>query len=206
VARAALLALVLLAAPAVARAQQPVRGTAGSWQVEVWLATDNASFSFSFTRGSEELVLGESMGWETADSRFEASDPTMVTLGFFPWLARERAAYLASPVSFRDRALLRIAQIRANVERSVREGRLTVCDNPHDPARFICVPGPNGSHGMFDQCVHRPMTPAERDATLAAMRTELGRRAALVRANYRDWYSAVHRLAAGGACGPAVTP
>ena len=194
--RAIAVAFALLAAASPAQAQEPRRGMAGDWSVEVWLGTTDSTFTFRFTRGPEELLLDWEPGYETADARWGAADPRMVTLGFERWLYEEREAYLVSPLSFRDRALLRIAQIRANIERAAREGRLTVCDDPHDPGRYVCVPGPDGSRGMFDRCVHRPVTPRERDATLASMRAELGRRAALVRENYRAWYSAVRALVA----------
>lgn len=202
VVRAALLALLFLALPAAARAQTPRHTTAGDWSVEVTMGTTDATFTFDFRRGDEDLVVSWEMTYDAGDiGSFTTNDPRMEQVGFDRWLHDERDAYLASPRSFRDRALLRLAQLRANVERAVREGTLSVRDDPRGPACIAFRSTPQGE-GAFDTCVHRRLTPAESRALLAAMHAEIARSVALVRANYAIWFSAIHALLSAPAAAP----
>lgn len=145
------------------------------------------TFSFTFTRGEETITIG----WETPSpplpdgSYVGHTGDDAPTLGHDAWMAAELAAYVASPESFRDRALLRTAELRALVRAHIAD--YTTCDTPSAPGRFEEREGPSGAHGIFDTCVHRSLTSVERSEYLARLQAELGARDRLVRRHFRAW-------------------
>lgn len=186
--------LLLLSLPSLASAQEPRTGHAGDFRVDVWTGGMNGSFTFQFTRGAEQLQIGWDVSFQHGQQNLTVPllDEQM-RLGFDAWMRSELAAYLRSPESFRDHALLRLAQLRRTVETVARRNQLAVCDHPNDPDRFQYVATADGE-GAFDTCVHRAMNDAEKAELLAALHADLAHRERLVRQNYRAWYAAVRAL------------
>jgi len=186
------LLFALLLVPSLVHAQQPAHGADAAWAVQAGGLTGDDAFWCTFTRGTESVSLGSSISYDTPGAQYEPRGAAQENVDYVTWQHRERAAYLASATSFRDRALLRLGQLRAAIEAAGRDHQLTYCDR-NDPDSFREIRSGNAIGIMG--CVQRPLTPAQVATTLAAMRTELDRRVRLVRVHYRAWYAALRAMA-----------
>lgn len=167
------------------------------WRVTVslgWWQENPPTFDLRFERGDDVLHVG----WELhspalSDGTYISRTGDDVGDDFHAWLRRELSAYVESAASFRERVVRRSDELRAHLRLHARS--LGVCDDPHDPGRFVCTPMETGGglsgHAMMDTCVHRRLTEEEAVAFLAQAEAELDLRSAIARAHATELHAAL---------------
>lgn len=170
---------------------------AEGWDVQVVLQPAlSGAFSMLFERGSERLVLAYDLTVEHFD--FGVSVPFTeeeAERGYAALVAEAFDAYLASPDEMIRYARSRTDRLRASVRAHL--AGYSTCDEPHAPGRFVerDVDTPSGpATGIFDTCVRRSLSEAERTELVRAIDAEMDRRDALVSAHAATFQRAVRLL------------
>lgn len=170
---------------------------ADGWDADVSVQPSlSGAFGFSFSRGAEQLTLGQDVSFEHGGLGLGVPfTEAEAERGYAAIVLDALRAFIRSAASLRRRALGQTAALRAFVRAQV--STYSICGDPGAPGRFeereSVVQGGTAT-GIFDTCVHRPMTAGEQRELLHALDDDIQRRDAIVRAHHRTFFVALRAL------------